>query len=81
MRDYLILKDKARRFNEDDEIQALLAEIHATPPDYAESLGRYSSDKADRVKALALDRVELAGKKLPYEHLDQLTVDILFGVR
>ena len=81
MRNYLILKDKARQFNEDAEIQALLAEIHATPPEYAEPLGGYSRAKADRVRALALDRVELAGKKLPYERLDQLTVDILFGVR
>jgi xylose isomerase len=81
MRNYLILKDKARQFNEDAEIQALLAEIHATPAEYAEPLGPYSRAKADRVKTLALDRVELAGKLLPYERLDQLTMDILFGVR
>jgi hypothetical protein len=30
---------------------------------------------------MSLDRVELASKPLPYERLDQLTVDILFGVR
>ena len=30
---------------------------------------------------LVNDRTELAAKKLPYERLDQLTVDILFGVR
>ena len=47
----------------------------------SEPLGSYSRANADRVKTLALDRVELAGKKLPYERLDQLTVDILFGVR
>ena len=81
MRNYLILKDKARQFNEDAEVQALLAEIHATPPEYAEPLGGYSRAKADGVKALAFDRVELAKKRLPYERLDQLTVDILFGVR
>ena len=63
------------------EVQALLAEIHATPPEYTEPLGGYTRDKADRVKALALNRGELAGKRLPYERLDQLTVDILFGVR
>jgi xylose isomerase len=81
MRNYLILKDKARQFNEDAEIQALLTEIHATPAEYAEPLGNYSRATADRVKALTLDRVELAGKLLPYERLDQLTMDILFGVR
>ena len=46
-----------------------------------EPLGRYSAEKAKRVKELPLDRVELARKALPYERLDQLTVDILFGVR
>src|SRR5207245_6555629 len=65
MRNYLILKDKARQFNEDAEIQALLSEIHATPPEYAEPLGGYSRANADRVRALALERVELAGRKLP----------------
>src|SRR5713226_2087564 len=38
--------------DEDAEVQALLAEIHATPPE------------------LALNRGELAGKRLPYERLD-----------
>jgi xylose isomerase len=81
MRNYLILKDKARQFDEDAEVQSLLAEIHAVSPEYAEPLGSYSRAQADRVKALALNRVELAGKQLPYERLDQLTVEILFGVR
>ena len=81
MRNYLILKDKARQFNEDDEIQALLAEIRATAPEYAEPFDGYSRAKAERIKALALDSAELARKQLPYERLDQLTVDILFGVR
>ena len=30
MRNYLILKEKARQFDEDEEIQALLAEIHSS---------------------------------------------------
>jgi len=58
-----------------------LAEIHSAPAEFAEPLGDYSSAKAERVKGLALDRAELAKKRLPYERLDQLTVDILFGVR
>ena len=81
MRNYLILKDKARQFNEDAEIQALLAEIRATPAEFAGPLGAYSRARADEIKALSLDRAELASKLLPYERLDQLTVDILFGVR
>jgi xylose isomerase len=81
MRNYLILKDKARQFNEDSEIQAILAEIRATDPEYDDALGRYTRDKAEKIKSLALDRTELAAKKLPYERLDQLTVDIILGVR
>jgi len=33
------------------------------------------------IAAPGLDRIELAKKILPYERLDQLTVDILLGVR
>lgn len=79
MRNYLILKDKARQFDEDKDVQALLAEMRNGSPE--EPLGRYSREKAQKVKDLSLDRAELARKPLPYERLDQLTVDILFGVR
>ena len=79
MRNYLILKEKARQFDEDQEVQALLGEIRNGGP--IEPLGGYSAEKAKRVKDMSLDRVELASKPLPYERLDQLTVDILFGVR
>jgi len=81
MRNYLILKDKARQFNEDAEIQALLSEITAAAPEYDDCSGSYTRAKADKIKSLALDRNELAAKKLPYERLDQLTIDIILGVR
>ena len=81
MRNYLILKDKARQFDEDKEIQSLLAELRNGAGDHTEPLGRYSTEKAKHVKELALDRAELARKLLPYERLDQLTVDIILGVR
>jgi xylose isomerase len=80
MRNYLILKDKARQFDEDQEIKGLLAQIRNGADGHVE-LGSYSAENAKRVKELPLDRVELARKVLPYERLDQLTVDILFGVR
>jgi xylose isomerase len=81
MRNYLILKEKARQFDEDKEVSQLLAEIRGSAEEFSEPLGRYSSEKAKRVKELSLDRAELASKPLPYERLDQLTVDILLGVR
>lgn len=81
MRTYLILKEKARRFNADPEIQALLAEIRNSDPTYSELIGTYSREAADRLKSFNFDRRELAKKKLPYERLDQLTIDLLLGVR
>jgi xylose isomerase len=81
MRNYLILKEKARQFDQDQEIQALLAEIRNDSEEEVELLGPYSSELAQKVKDRAFDRAELARKPLPYERLDQLTVDILFGVR
>jgi xylose isomerase len=81
MRNYLILKEKARQFDEDKEVQSLLSEIRGDNGEDIESVGSYNSDKAKKIKELPVDRSELAAKPLPYERLDQLTVDILFGVR
>ncbi|MGH9874253.1 MAG: xylose isomerase [Pyrinomonadaceae bacterium] len=81
MRNYLILKEKARQFDEDREIQSLLAEIRATPSEDNGLFGNYSRANAAQLKAMTINRAELAARKLPYERLDQLTVDILLGVR
>jgi len=80
MRTYLILKEKARRWNEDAEIKAILAEINeADTPSPA--VGAYSEDGSKALLAHDFDRRALAAKKLPYERLDQITTDILLGVR
>src|SRR6266487_3059389 len=81
MRNYLILKEKARQFNEDSEIQSLLAEIRWAAPEYDGLIEGYSRAKVDQLRSMTLDRSELTARKLPYERLDQLTVDILLGVR
>jgi xylose isomerase len=81
MRNYLILKEKARQFNEDSEIQSLLAEIHSSAPEANGLMESYSPAKAAQLKSMTLDRTALTNRKLPYERLDQLTVDILLGVR
>ena len=81
MRTYLILKEKARRFNADPEIKALLDEIWADDPDLAAFGGGYTRGKADGLKALALDRVVLGKRGLHVERLDQLTIELLLGVR
>src|SRR5439155_26659672 len=79
MRTYLILKDKARRFCDDREIQALLAEIRQHADEVA--IAPYSRDRAEQLKARTFDRHALAARPLPYERLDQLVVDLLLGVR
>jgi xylose isomerase len=79
MRTYLILKEKARQFRLDTEIQGLLSEIRGQAADV--TIGRYSRQQADRLKAHAFDREALAARPLPYEKLDQMVVELLLGVR
>lgn len=81
MRTYLILKDKACQFNEDPQIQALLAEINADDGSLAPFFGSYSAEKAAALKAQVFDRPALGKRGLQYERLDQLTVDLLLGVK
>jgi len=81
MRTYLILKDKAAQFNEDEEIQALLADINADDGSMSQYFGAYSSEKAKALKAQPFDRAAISVKGRQYERLDQLTVDLLLGVR
>jgi xylose isomerase len=81
MRTYLILKEKAARFNADAGIQALLAEINTDDGQHSYLAGGYSRAKADRLKAETFDRVALGKRGLPYEQLDQLTIELLLGIR
>jgi len=81
MRTYLILKEKAAQFNADPEIQALLAQINADDGSLASFSGKYTPDKAQTLKAYEFDRVALGQRGQPYEQLDQLTIDLLLGVR
>ena len=81
MRTYLILKEKARCFNDDPEIQGLLAQIHADDPNMKQAQGKYSPEKANWLKTYQFDRKGLAGRELGYERLDQLTIELLMGTR
>jgi xylose isomerase len=81
MRSYLIYKEKGRRWNEDKEIQALVKEISTVPKDGLPELGGYSRATADALKGHAFDRVALGARGLQYERLDQLTVEVILGVR
>jgi xylose isomerase len=81
MRTYLILKEKAARFNADLQIQALLAEINASDAGLAAYFGKYTAEKAASLKAHSFDRKAISNRGLKYERLDQLTIDLLLGVR
>jgi xylose isomerase len=81
MRNYLILKEKAARFNEDAEIQALLADLNAVDPSVEAYLGPYSAERAAALQVASFDRTQLGARGYAYERLDQLTIELLLGVR
>jgi xylose isomerase len=81
MRSYLIYKEKARRWNTDREIQSLLADLSAVPGNGLPKLDAYSRATAETLKAASFDRRVLGARGLAYERLDQLTVEVILGVR
>jgi len=81
MRSYLLYKEKARRFNEDKEIQALLRELSNVPTDGLPKTPLFSSEAASVLKAATFDRKALGARGLGYERLDQLTLEVILGVR
>jgi xylose isomerase len=80
MRTYLILKEKAEQWNADKEIRQILKHIEAetadTPP-----VNTYSQKGTAALLQYSFDKNKIAKKRLPYERLDQITVDILLGAR
>jgi xylose isomerase len=81
MRTYLILKEKAAQFNSDKEIQALLKEVNAAFPEMDGLQGAYTAERAAVLRTQIFDRKALGNRALQYERLDQLTIDLLLGVR
>jgi xylose isomerase len=81
MRTYMILKEKAAKWNADAEIQGLLSRIYVEDAGLAKLTKKFSEANAKKLLAAPLDRLELAKADLPYEELDQLTMEVLMGVR
>ncbi|MER3555657.1 MAG: xylose isomerase [Meiothermus sp.] len=81
MRTYLILKEKARQFNQDAEIQAALKEYRVEDAELEALCKGYSKDKADVLKARNFDLNALRTRGPGLERLDQLTMELLMGVR
>jgi xylose isomerase len=81
MRTYMILKEKAARWNSDSEIQGLLKTINRQDAALAKLTKQFSPQNAKKLLGAPLDRVTLADQPLPYEKLDQLTMEVLMGAR
>jgi xylose isomerase len=81
MRSYLIFKEKAEQFNNDPEIQQILADINANDGSMQAYEGAFNPQKAEQLKSHPFNRQVLAARGLQYEKLDQLTNELLMGVR
>lgn len=79
MRTYKLLAQRARAFDADPEVRALIAEQRDGAIDPL--LSGYSRDKATKLRALELDPAALGRKGLRHERLDQLLVEHLMGAR
>ncbi len=82
MRTYLILKEKAKQFDADPQVQEILAHLNTSGDAESDTLldGGFTKEKGDALKARAFDVDALNAKPLPYEKLDQRTFEILHGV-
>jgi xylose isomerase len=80
MRTYLILKEKAERFNQDAEIQGVLQALRERGGGAGEGM-RYSADAAVELKGREFDLSAMREQGYDYERLDQLTMELLMGVR
>src|SRR5262245_35663674 len=81
MRSYKILKAKAQQFDEDAEVKAVLAQCRESDRELEGQMARFDRAQAAKLRTMTLDPEKLAERKLAYERLDQLTVEILLGVR
>jgi xylose isomerase len=82
MRTYLILREKAARFNADPEIQAILGDLNAGDGVLDPILSApFSPENAQTLKDTDFHADDLAARPLPYERLDQLVFELLLGVR
>ena len=80
MRTYLILKSKAERWKADPEITAMVKEL-STEDQGSSKLNGFSKENAGALLKRVFDKDAMTSKRLQYERLDQLTMDLLLGVR
>jgi len=81
MRTYLILKDKVARFHADAEIQALVRELRQRGGGDESERPVFSPEGVRALRGRTFDLAALRGTGYAYERLDQLTMELLLGVR
>jgi xylose isomerase len=81
MRTYMLLRDKVRAWQTDPEIKALLKEINRGDDAIARLTKKFSPSHAKSLLGRSFDRDALAARPLPYERLDQLTMEVVMGAR
>jgi xylose isomerase len=79
MTNYLVLRDKVQAFRADPEVQAALEA--AKLPELAVPTLAEGEGWAELEKAELSDPDELAARGAAFEHLDQLALEHLYGVR
>ena len=80
MRTYLALKAKAEEWGSDTDIQGALEEAKV-PELGVETVGAYSKDKVDELLAAQFDLNTLGARETRNERVDQLSVDLILGMR
>ncbi len=81
MRTYLLLKKKAVQFNDDSEIQDLIAAYKVEDEGLKALSKTFSQENADALKSQTFDLGVLRTRGPGLERLDQLTMELLMGVR
>lgn len=81
MRTYNMFKLKAQRFAADPEIKALLEEINSGDQTFGGLLSGFTPERAAKLKEHQFDPDSLALRGYKYERLDQLSIEIILGVR
>ena len=81
MKTYLMLREKVRQFGEDSEIQELIA-AYKVRDEELEALSRsFTADNAESLKSHTFDVEALRTRGPGLEKLDQLTAELLLGMR
>ncbi len=81
MHNYLLLKEKAARFDADEEIQALVQAHRVADERLDGYLATYTPESAERVARRNFDLDTLRHRPTWLERLDQLTIELLLGAR